>query len=48
MIRFGKTSNGYWRRVLTSTAIMIVTVAVIVFFLPRNRGPQFRYDVGKP
>ena len=48
MIRFGKTSNGYWRRVLTSTAIMIVTVAVIVFFLPRNSGPQFRYDVGKP
>ena len=30
--------------------IMLVaaTVAVIVFFLPRNSGPQYRYDIGKP
>ena len=30
------------------TFLVTVTVAVIVFFLPRNSGPQFRYDVGKP
>ena len=28
--------------------LMVVTVSVIVFFLPRNSGPQFRYDIGKP
>lgn len=28
--------------------LVMVTVTVIVFFLPRNSGPQFRYDVGKP
>lgn len=25
-----------------------ISVIVIVWFLPRNSGPQFRYDVGKP
>ena len=30
------------------TLLVAVTVAVIVFFLPRNSGPQFRYDIGKP
>ncbi len=25
-----------------------ITVAIIVWFLPRNEGRQFRYDVGKP
>ena len=28
--------------------LTVVTVSVIVFFLPRNSGPQFRYDIGKP
>ena len=30
------------------TLLVVVTVAIIVFFLPRNSGPQFRYDIGKP
>lgn len=29
-------------------ALIIIAVIIIVFFLPRNSGPQFRYDVGKP
>lgn len=29
-------------------ALIVITVTIIVFFLPRNSGPQFRYDVGKP
>lgn len=33
---------------LTRFALTAITVAVIVMFLPRNSGPQFRYDVGKP
>ena len=30
------------------TVLVVITVAAIVFFLPRNSGPQFRYDIGKP
>lgn len=48
MIKFDKTNNSYWGRWLMCTAIVVVTVALIVFFLPRSSGPQFRYDVGKP
>lgn len=48
MIKFDKTGNKSWSRGLIYTALIIVTVTVIVFFLPRNSGPQFRYDVGKP
>ena len=33
---------------ITTIILIAVTVSVIVLFLPRNSGPQFRYDVGKP
>jgi len=33
---------------LTRCTLTVATVAIIVMFLPRNSGPQFRYDVGKP
>lgn len=33
---------------ITTIILIVVTVSVIVLFLPRNSGPQFRYDVGKP
>lgn len=29
-------------------ALVIISVGIIVWFIPRNSGPQFRYDVGKP
>ena len=48
MIRFSKTSGKPWSRWLISTLLVVVTVGIIVFFLPRNSGPQFRYDIGKP
>ncbi len=48
MIRFDNTSTHHRGRWLVYTALVVVTVALIVFFLPRNSGPQFRYDVGKP
>lgn len=38
----------YWRDFFTRTALILVTVTIIVWFLPRNEGQQFRYDVGKP
>lgn len=33
---------------LTRFALTAIAVAIIVMFLPRNSGPQFLYDVGKP
>lgn len=48
MIRFDNTSTHHRGRWLIYSALVIVIVALIVFFLPRNSGPQFRYDVGKP
>lgn len=38
----------YWRNLATRLAIVIITVALIVWFMPRNEKQQFRYDVGKP
>ena len=29
-------------------ALVLISVVIIVLFIPRNSGPQFRYDVGKP
>lgn len=48
MNKFYRTDKHYWGKRLTPVALIIITVAIIVFFLPRNSGPQFRYDVGKP
>ena len=48
MIKFNNTSTHHRSRWFVYTALIVVTVALIVFFLPRNSGPQFRYDVGKP
>lgn len=48
MSNFDKTDNRYWRNRLTRIALIVITIIIIVMFLPRNSGPQFRYDVGKP
>ena len=48
MNKFKTSEDSYWRNLLTRTALVIVSVVIIVWFLPRNSGPQFRYDVGKP
>ena len=48
MNKFKTSENNYWRNLLTRSALVIVSVIIIVWFLPRNSGPQFRYDVGKP
>lgn len=38
----------YWRNFITRAMLVLVTVIIIVWFLPRNEGVQFHYDVGKP
>ena len=45
---FNNLEENYWRNLITKTILVIFTVTIIVWFLPRNEGRQFRYDVGKP
>ena len=45
---FNNPEAHYWRNLTTKTILILVTVAIIVWFLPRNEGRQYRYDVGKP
>ena len=45
---FNNSEHNYWRNFATKTILVLITVAIIVWFLPRNEGRQYRYDVGKP
>lgn len=45
---FNNPEENYWRNFATKTVLILITVAIIVWFLPRNEGRMFRYDVGKP
>ena len=46
--RIKTTTNKYWRNALAKLSLVAVSVVIIVWFMPRTSGPQFRYDVGKP
>ena len=48
MDKYNTTDKNYWRNFATRFSIILATVILIVWFLPRESGPQFRYDVGKP
>ncbi len=48
MSKLENNDKRYWRNLLTHIALIVITVAIIVFFLPRNSGLKFVYDVGKP
>lgn len=45
---FNNTEENYWRNLATKSVLVYITVAIIVWFLPRNEGRMYRYDVGKP
>ena len=45
---FNNTEENYWRNLATKTVLVCITVAIIVWFLPRNEGRMYRYEVGKP
>lgn len=45
---FNNTEENYWRNLATKTVLVCITVAIIVWFLPRHEGRMYRYDVGKP
>lgn len=48
MYRFNNSNSRFWRNLLTRLALVVVTVLVIVWSLPRNESQRFRYDIGKP
>lgn len=48
MNKYDMTERNQWKKVLSRMALVLISVVIIVLFIPRNSGPQFRYDVGKP
>lgn len=47
-MNFKAPDKQYWRNFLTRTMLVVLTILLIVWFLPRNEGPHFRYDINKP
>ena len=45
---FSNKGDLYWRNTFTRIALIIITVIIIVWFLPRKNGPEYQYEVGKP
>lgn len=48
MHRISVYSNKHWGNSLTRLLLVIVSVVIIVWFLPRTGGPKYHYDIGKP
>lgn len=48
MNKYDMSERNQWKNILSRMALVLISVVIIVLFIPRNSGPQFRYDVGKP
>ena len=48
MNKYDISERNQWKKILSRMALVLISVVIIVLFIPRNSGPQFRYDVGKP
>lgn len=48
MEKFDSSRKLKWRNFLSRTLLVLITVLLIVWALPRNESKQFRYDIGKP
>lgn len=48
MNKYDMYERNQWKKILSRMALVLISVVIIVLFIPRNSGPQFRYDVGKP
>lgn len=48
MEKFYSSRKLKWRNFLIRTLLVLITVLLIVWALPRNESKQFRYDIGKP
>ncbi len=43
-----KKEESHWRNILTRIVLVILTTFLIVWFMPRNEGKRFAYEVGEP
>lgn len=43
-----RKEENHWRTMLTRVVLVLLTTVLIVWFLPRNEGKQFVYEVGEP
>lgn len=48
MNKYDMSERNQWKKILSRMTLVLISVVIIVLFIPRNSGPQFRYDVGKP
>lgn len=48
MANMNHLDKQYWRALLTRFALVIISVVIIVWFLPRDEGKLFHYDEGRP
>lgn len=46
--RTNKQEEHYWRNIATRIVSVVLTTILIVWFMPRNEGKQFAYEVGEP
>lgn len=48
MGNINQSGTHYWRNMATRISLVVVTVVLIVWFLPRGEGRLFHYDEGRP
>ena len=48
MHRISVYSESKWGNTLTRALLIVASVVLIVWFLPRNSGSQYSYDIGRP
>lgn len=48
MNKYKDREEHFWRNFTTRVVLVLITVLLIVWFLPRTEGKMFHYDVGKP
>lgn len=48
MAKFNTIKSLFWRNMATRMTLIAITVALIVWALPRTEGKRFHYDINKP
>ena len=48
MSKYNLSENNYMRDITTRVVLVILTVVIVVWALPREEGKRFHYDEGKP
>ncbi len=46
--QINKTYDHYWRSLFIRVGLVVLTTVLIVYFLPKNEGLQFNFQVGEP